>query len=78
MQAVDAVWTQLGIKRTSEWAALGGFVGVGEAGKGVEEPLWTDAQLGLGSEGVLVEGKGMAEILDREGGRSVGAVAAAA
>ncbi len=78
VQAVDAVWTQLGIKRTSEWAALGGFVGVGEAGKGVEEPLWTDAQLGLGSEGVLVEGKGMAEILDREGGRSVGAVAAAA
>ncbi|RAR01926.1 5-aminolevulinate synthase [Stemphylium lycopersici] len=47
VEAVDAVWNQLGIKRTSEWAAEGGFIGVGEAGKVEEEPLWTDEQLGL-------------------------------
>jgi 5-aminolevulinate synthase len=45
VRAVDSVWTQLGIKRTSEWAAEGGFVGVGEAGKEEEAPLWTDGQL---------------------------------
>jgi 5-aminolevulinate synthase len=45
VKAFDSVWTQLGIKRTSEWAAEGGFIGVGEAGKEVEPPLWTDEQL---------------------------------
>jgi 5-aminolevulinate synthase len=43
--ALDAVWTQLGIKRTSEWAAEGGFIGVGD-GSPEEAPLWTDVQLG--------------------------------
>ncbi|TAQ89751.1 hypothetical protein B7494_g1923 [Chlorociboria aeruginascens] len=47
VSAIDSVFTELGIKRTSEWAAEGGFIGVGETGKGVEEPLWTDAQLGV-------------------------------
>ncbi|KAK5169947.1 5-aminolevulinate synthase, mitochondrial [Oleoguttula sp. CCFEE 6159] len=47
VQALDSVWNQLGIKRTSEWAAQGGFIGVGEAGKEEPEPLWTDKQLGL-------------------------------
>ncbi|KAF2715157.1 5-aminolevulinate synthase-like protein [Pleomassaria siparia CBS 279.74] len=47
IEAVDAVWTQLGIKRTSEWAADGGFIGVGEDGKKVESPLWTNEQLGI-------------------------------
>jgi 5-aminolevulinate synthase len=47
VEAFDAVWTQLGIKRTSEWAAEGGFIGVGEADKVEEAPLWTDEQLGL-------------------------------
>ncbi|RWA14013.1 hypothetical protein EKO27_g1107 [Xylaria grammica] len=42
--ALDSVWTQLGIKRTSEWA---GFLGVGEYSQPVNAPLWTDAQLGL-------------------------------
>ncbi|KAI5863114.1 tetrapyrrole biosynthesis, 5-aminolevulinic acid synthase [Durotheca rogersii] len=46
--AIDEIWSQLGIKRTSEWAAEGGFIGVGEAaGTGAEEPLWTDDQLGI-------------------------------
>jgi 5-aminolevulinate synthase len=48
VQAMDSVWTQLGIKRTSEWAAQGGFIGVGEPGVKEEvSPLWTDEQLGL-------------------------------
>lgn len=48
VQAVNSVWNELGLKRTSEWKAQGGFVGVGV--EGVEEqnmPIWEDAQLGL-------------------------------
>lgn len=45
--AVDAVWNQLGIKRTSDWARQGGFIGVGEPVKRHIEPLWTDEQLGI-------------------------------
>ncbi len=44
--AVESIWTTLGIKRTSEWAAEGGFIGVGEADAAPEQPLWTDEQLG--------------------------------
>ncbi|KAF2128639.1 5-aminolevulinate synthase-like protein [Dothidotthia symphoricarpi CBS 119687] len=47
VEAVQAVWAQLGIKRTSDWAAEGGFIGVGEAGKEDVDPLWTDEQLGV-------------------------------
>ncbi|KAG2160813.1 hypothetical protein VTO58DRAFT_104641 [Aureobasidium pullulans] len=46
VEALDKVWTQLGIKRTSDWAAQGGFLGVGQETVG-NEPLWTDEQLGL-------------------------------
>lgn len=64
VEAVDSVWNKLGIKRTSEWAAQGGFVGVGVEGKEEELPLWTDEQLGVndvvkemrtgrGAEGIL-------------------------
>ncbi|KAF2463725.1 5-aminolevulinate synthase-like protein [Lindgomyces ingoldianus] len=45
IEAFDSVWEQLDIKRTSEWAAEGGFIGVGEAGKEEAPPLWTDKQL---------------------------------
>jgi 5-aminolevulinate synthase len=45
VEAFVSVWKQLGIKRTSEWAAEGGFIGVGEVGTKVEAPLWTDEQL---------------------------------
>lgn len=82
VQAIDTVWKQLGIKRTSEWAAEGGFIGVGEAkGKDIEaNPLWTDQQLGwtdvrsdlkagVGAEGLLES------VLERE---RVGVAAAAA
>jgi len=46
VKALDSVWNELGIKRTSEWAAEGGFIGVGD-GSEAELPLWTDEQLGL-------------------------------
>lgn len=47
VQALDSVWNELGIKRTSDWAREGGFIGVGEANAEVVEPIWTDSQLGL-------------------------------
>jgi 5-aminolevulinate synthase len=46
VKAVDEIWTRLDIKRTSQWAAEGGFIGVGEPGKD-EKPLWTDEQLDI-------------------------------
>ncbi|KAF4631633.1 hypothetical protein G7Y89_g6495 [Cudoniella acicularis] len=47
VSALDSVWNELGIKRTSEWAKEGGFIGVGEPDVKEPEPLWTDAQLGV-------------------------------
>ena len=47
VQALDSVWNELGIKRTSDWAREGGFIGVGQKDAEVVEPLWTDHQLGL-------------------------------
>ncbi|KAE8355521.1 pyridoxal phosphate-dependent transferase [Aspergillus coremiiformis] len=48
VQAVQTVWEELGIKRTSDWEAQGGFVGVGVEGAEAEnQPIWNDAQLGL-------------------------------
>lgn len=47
VRALDDVWTELNIKRTSDWAAQGGFIGVGELGAESVQPLWTDQQLGL-------------------------------
>ena len=46
-KAVDAVFTELGIKRTSDWAKLGGHAGVGVADAKPVVPIWSDAQLGL-------------------------------
>ena len=45
--ALESVWQKLGLKRTSDWAAQGGFVGVGVQGRQEVEPLWTDELLGL-------------------------------
>ncbi|KAL2201303.1 pyridoxal phosphate-dependent transferase [Corynascus similis CBS 632.67] len=47
VNAVESIWTELGIKRTSDWAAEGGFIGVGVPDAAPEEPLWTDEQLGI-------------------------------
>lgn len=49
VSALDQVWTQLGIKRTQDWAAQGGFVGVGVEGASEVKPLWTKEQLALAS-----------------------------
>jgi 5-aminolevulinate synthase len=48
VQAVQAVWNDLGIKRASDWQSLGGFVGVGvEGAEDANRPIWEDEQLGL-------------------------------
>ncbi|KAM0347102.1 hypothetical protein ACHAPU_005041 [Fusarium lateritium] len=46
VEAVDEIWNRLNIKRTSDWAAEGGFIGVGEENN-VQESLWTDKQLNV-------------------------------
>ncbi|KAI8626876.1 5-aminolevulinate synthase [Xylariaceae sp. FL1651] len=45
VNAIDEIWSKLNIKRTSNWAADGGFIGVGEANGQPDQPLWTDEQL---------------------------------
>ncbi|KAK9462698.1 pyridoxal phosphate-dependent transferase [Lipomyces oligophaga] len=47
VSAVETVWNELGIKRVSDWEAVGGLAGVGVKGAAPVEPMWTDAQLGL-------------------------------
>ena len=47
VDALQSVWAKLGLRRTSDWAKLGGFIGVGVEGAAEEPPLWTDEQLGL-------------------------------
>lgn len=82
--ALDAVWTQLGIKRTADWAEQGGFIGVGLPNQKEVEPLWTDEQLGLYSElesvglRVLEEEKRMAMDEVDQGTRVAQVIAAAA
>ncbi|KAI1006122.1 5-aminolevulinate synthase [Podosphaera aphanis] len=46
VDALDSVWTELKLKRTSDWAAHGGFIGVGE-NRSDPKPIWSDAQLGI-------------------------------
>jgi len=81
VSALDSVFTELNIKRTSQWASEGGFIGVGD-GKPEPEPLWTDAQLGV--ESAVKEMKktspvGVIEaLLEREHQEMVRAGAAAA
>lgn len=82
VSAIDSVFTELGIKRTSEWAKEGGFIGVGEKDKVVEEPLWTDQQLGV-DQVVKEMRKGgpvgiMEALLERETKQTARAVSAAA
>ncbi|MCJ1275537.1 mitochondrial 5-aminolevulinate synthase [Puttea exsequens] len=60
--ALDAVWSQLGIKRTSDWKEQGGYVGVGVEGQRDVETLWTDEQLEVGD---VVERVGL-RVLEEE------------
>ncbi|CAI7675846.1 unnamed protein product [Penicillium discolor] len=56
VQAVQTVWNDLGLKRTSDWKSQGGFVGVGvEGAEAANLPIWEDAQLGL-QAGETLEG----------------------
>ncbi|KAI1335758.1 tetrapyrrole biosynthesis, 5-aminolevulinic acid synthase [Xylariaceae sp. FL0016] len=86
VNAIDEIWSKLGIKRTSEWAAEGGFIGVGEAvaAAAPEQPLWTDEQLGI-DQNVAQEIKAskpaigfMETLLERESQTSARAVSSAA
>lgn len=47
--ALQSVWQNLELRRTSEWAAVGGHAGVGFAAETPQQPMWTDSQLGLRS-----------------------------
>lgn len=83
VEAIDSVWNELDIKRTSEWAAEGGFIGVGEPARADPEPLWTDAQLEVDT--VLKEMKAgggavnvLEAILEKEHRATAQAVSAAA
>lgn len=82
VSAFDAIFTELGIKRTSEWAAEGGFLGVGEAGNDHPEPLWTDKQLGISEVVKEIKIGGpigvMEALLEKESKETARAVAAAA
>jgi len=76
VEAVLDVWKELGIKRTSDWAAQGGFIGVGVDGA-IPEPLWTDNQLGIKEKSdreveKMNTEKGAVKILGEERARSVG------
>ncbi|KZF22549.1 5-aminolevulinate synthase-like protein [Xylona heveae TC161] len=84
VQALDTVFDQLNIKRTSDWAAQGGFLGVGQpVPKPLCDPLWTDKQLGV--DQIVAEmkaGQGavgiMEAVLEKEVKQTAQAVAVAA
>ncbi|KAL8926733.1 MAG: hypothetical protein Q9208_002807 [Pyrenodesmia sp. 3 TL-2023] len=76
VEALEDVWVKLDIKRTEDWAAQGGFVGVGVPGKAAEEPLWTEEQLGLMAP--HVDTQAVAEVGEMEVERAMQAIAAAA
>ena len=46
-KAVDETFTELNIKRTKDWAKLGGHANVGMPNAKQVEPIWTDEQIGL-------------------------------
>ena len=83
VQALEAVWAKLEIKKTSDWAAQGGFCGVGvkDADPAMEKPLWTDEQLGLTQLNQDLKAGGvlgaMEGILEREVGHASVIMAAA-
>ncbi|EEH06084.1 5-aminolevulinic acid synthase HemA [Histoplasma capsulatum G186AR] len=60
VQALQGVWERLGIRKTSDWKAAGGFLGVGVDDDAKNRPLWNDAQLGLR------EGEDLENALERE------------
>ncbi|KAI5790307.1 pyridoxal phosphate-dependent transferase [Geopyxis carbonaria] len=49
-EALEDVWNTLKIKRTSDWTKAGGLCGVGEPSAEGIRSIWSEEQLGLGSE----------------------------
>ncbi|KAM9887767.1 hypothetical protein OXX69_013239, partial [Metschnikowia pulcherrima] len=45
--AVDSVFNELNLSRTTDWERAGGLCGVGDAKAAPVEHIWTDAQLAL-------------------------------
>lgn len=82
VESLESVWNELKLKRTSDWAAEGGFIGVGEKDAPAVEPLWSDAQLGLDQIAREIENEGahgvLEKVLDNERRQTHAAVAAAA
>lgn len=75
VEAIESVWNELGIKRTSDWAAEGGFIGVGEPKAQLVQPLWSDAQLGIKSdkhEQRLNSEQGAIDTLGEQRARAIG------
>ncbi|KAE9378710.1 mitochondrial putative 5-aminolevulinate synthase [Stipitochalara longipes BDJ] len=77
VESLDSVWNELGIKRTSAWAAEGGFIGVGEAESQAVEPLWTDKQLGVSEAAKGMRKGGVEALLEREAKATAAAISAA-
>jgi 5-aminolevulinate synthase len=75
--ALEDVWQKLGLKRTSDWAAQGGFIGVGVPG---EEPetLWTNEQMGLGEIERAMKTGGAEKVVEKVLENQAGVVATAA
>jgi 5-aminolevulinate synthase len=64
VEALDCIWTQLGIKRTSDWSAESGLFGIGQNHQKINEPLWSDAQLGLQDFAVDAKASATVNILE--------------
>lgn len=65
VSALVSVWSKLNIRTASDWAADGGFLGVGEAGaesRPENIPVWTAEQLGWERE----KGQALSELIERE------------
>jgi len=73
VDALESVWNRLEIKRVSDWAAQGGFVGVGVQDATPVQPLWTDAQLAHADQSLATEQR-IEQVTDQR----IEAVAAAA
>jgi 5-aminolevulinate synthase len=81
IEALETVWNDLGIKRTSDWRAEGGLCGVGVDDVKVEN-IWTDEQLGFQGKKFVEKaismktgratGPVMDAILEKELGRPMG------
>ncbi|KAI9729981.1 MAG: mitochondrial 5-aminolevulinate synthase [Cirrosporium novae-zelandiae] len=81
VEALEGVWNRLNLKRTSDWAADGGFIGVGVKDAKPVEPIWTDKQLNLNKiEGTMKAGGAINDsILEKElGGVAPKPISAAA